>query len=61
MLSTFSRTGVSARTCSGVYHVAEPAPDQGAFFVRLPDPPPMLRPLLLPEEEYEGEEYDPES
>jgi hypothetical protein len=39
-----------------VYHTAEPAPDQRGFAVRLPDPP-LLRPLLLPEEEYEGEEY----
>ena len=55
-----------ASTCSGVYHTDDPAPDHRAFFVRLPDPPPMLRPLLLPDEEYEGgeyegEEYDPES
>jgi hypothetical protein len=49
---------VSACTCSGVYHTAEPAPDQRGFAVRRPDPPLLLRPLLLPEE-YEGDEYDP--
>jgi len=46
--STFSRTGVSARTSSGVYNTTEPARDHLGLTLLLdpplllPDPPPLL-------------------
>jgi hypothetical protein len=42
---------VSDRTSSGVYHTEEPDPAQRGFVVRRPDPPLLVRPAPVPDEE----------
>jgi len=48
--STLSRAGASARTSAGVYTKDDPARDHLGLAL-LPDPPPLLRPNPLLDEE----------
>ena len=50
-----SRTGVSARTSAGVYTTDEPARDHLGLALP-PNPPLLLPPPLLPDEDQDGAE-----